>query len=422
MASSSPWPGQTKAAGGFPGTAAKRLLEGDALVPRKDRLAESDEAVALADQRRNVAHVIPARLPLDDPSPQQLERLKEERLDVVRLEPPHLGPLHFLANAVHPRGVHRLACQGRLLEEVPHPSTVKGVAHDLSQSRLHVGELAIADGFQQEIPQGLPFELQLPEHIENLPAEGVPGFFQLLQQRVVDVALARLLRDQVPEVADLRLPDSMDAPEPLLDAVGVPGEVVIHHQVGALQVDALGSCVRRQEDLHARVVPEGLLDGAPILAPDPAMDHHHGLLPAEEGHHPVLQIVERVPVFGEDDELLVRGWDELLAWLWGTRQTTRWRRGGGEQPAQERCELLPLPVFPAPADALGQCLEPLEDGDLGLKLADRPRRGRAVENFLLGGVALVAGGVLQVFDVLIVEPPDPAGECRLDLASTLEHL
>ncbi|MFN7871775.1 MAG: hypothetical protein ACK5QQ_06200 [Cyanobacteriota bacterium] len=40
-------------------------------------------------------------------------------------------------------------------------------------------------------------------------------------------------------MADLLLADPVDAPEALLQPVGVPGQVVIHHQVCPLQVHAL---------------------------------------------------------------------------------------------------------------------------------------------------------------------------------------
>ena len=51
------------------------------------------------------------------------------------------------------------------------------------------------------------------------------------------------LADEVPEVADLGLADAVDAAEALLQPVGVPGQVVVDHQVGALEVDALAGRV-----------------------------------------------------------------------------------------------------------------------------------------------------------------------------------
>jgi hypothetical protein len=44
---------------------------------------------------------------------------------------------------------------------------------------------------------------------------------------------------EIPQVARLGLADAVNPPEPLLDAVRIPRQVVVDHQVGALKVDAL---------------------------------------------------------------------------------------------------------------------------------------------------------------------------------------
>ena len=87
-------------------------------------------------------------------------------------------------------------------------------------------------------------------------------------------------------MADLGLADAVDAPEALLQPVRVPGEVVVDHQVRALQIDALARGVRRQQHLHFRVVPERLLHRQAFLAPDAAVDDDDGLL-ADHRHHAV---------------------------------------------------------------------------------------------------------------------------------------
>src|SRR5690606_36299089 len=134
----------------------------------------------------------------------------------------------------------------------------------------------------------LPLELQLPEHIEDLAAEGAAGFLELLEEATVDIAFPRLFGDEVPEVADLRLADAVDTPEALLDPVRVPGEVVVHRQVSALEVDPLGRGVVRDQDLRLGVVAERLLGRHPLLGPQPAMDDDDGLRLPEQGRDPLL--------------------------------------------------------------------------------------------------------------------------------------
>ena len=77
----------------------------------------------------------------------------------------------------------------------------------------------------------------------------------------VNVTLAGLVRYQIPQMTDLRLADPVDTTEALLQPIRVPGQVVVDHQVGALQVDAFARGVGRQQHLHLRVVPEGFLHG-----------------------------------------------------------------------------------------------------------------------------------------------------------------
>ena len=96
----------------------QRLLEGDALVARQDRLADADQAVAVAHRRRDVRDLVAARLALLGRAAEPLERLEEERLDVVRLQAARLGALHVLADAVHAAGVHRVVGERALLEQV----------------------------------------------------------------------------------------------------------------------------------------------------------------------------------------------------------------------------------------------------------------------------------------------------------------
>ena len=114
---------------------------------------------------------------------------------------------------------------------------------------------------------GLPSNWSLPRTSKTWPPERLARLLQLLQELPVDVALARLLGHEVPEVADLRLADAVDAPEPLLEPVRVPGQVVVHHEVRALEVDALPCGVGREQDLDLRVVLELLLRLQALLAP-----------------------------------------------------------------------------------------------------------------------------------------------------------
>ena len=78
-------------------------------------------------------------------------------------------------------------------------------------------------------------------------------------------------------MADLGLSDAMDAAEPLFDPVGVPGQVVVDHQMrAALKVHAFAGGVVGDHDPHDRIAVEGGDGGAARLARDAAMDDDDG--------------------------------------------------------------------------------------------------------------------------------------------------
>ena len=59
--------------------------------------------------------------------------------------------------------------------------------------------------------------------------------------------------------------------------VGVPRQVVVHHQVRALKVDAFAGGIGGQQHLHLGIVLERLLRLHPLLAAHAAVDDDHCL-------------------------------------------------------------------------------------------------------------------------------------------------
>ena len=117
-------------------------------------------------------------------------------------------------------------------------------------------------------------------------------------------------------MAHLRLADAVDATEALLKAVRVPRQVVVHHQVRPLQIDALARRIGGQQHPHHGVVLERFLCLQPRVAAHAAVDEDHRLVVAQERDDAVLQVVQRVPVLGKEDQLLAAcrdGWRQLAS-------------------------------------------------------------------------------------------------------------
>ena len=107
-------------------------------------------------------------------------------------------------------------------------------------------------------------------------------------------------------MTDLRLPDAMDASEALFEAVRVPRQVIVDHEMCTLQVDALACRVGGDQDADFLILFEQLLDLASIVAEHAAVDGDDRLLTAEQGADFIRQIAQCVSVLREDDEFLTR--------------------------------------------------------------------------------------------------------------------
>ena len=92
-------------------------------------------------------------------------------------------------------------------------------------------------------------------------------------------------------MANLGLPDAVDATEALLDPVRIPRQVVIYHQVGSLQVNAFARRIRREKDLHFLIVTKRFLDFQTLLAADPAMNRHHTGRISEQRRNTMLEVI-----------------------------------------------------------------------------------------------------------------------------------
>jgi len=180
-------------------------------------------------------------------------------------------------------------------------------------SRPHLRLLAVADRVDEQLPQRHALEC-LAEHVEDLATVGLPLLLDLLQQPKEDVPLAGAGRDHVPEMADLLLADPVDAAKPLLDPVRVPRQVVVDHQVGPLQVEALTGRIGGDQDDALGVLAEAGLHGTTLQARDTTMDRGDSLGPAEQRPGLVDEVAQGVAVFGEDDDL-AQGAGRLVAHL-----------------------------------------------------------------------------------------------------------
>jgi hypothetical protein len=227
-----------------------------------------------------VADFVSAGLAVPGVAAEPTKCFEEKRFDIMGLEATGFRALHVFSNAGYPTGVHGIVGERPFLQEVLQLSAVDAVFDGSGKPGAYLRHVAVADGLDEQLAEWFAFKLQFAEDVEHLAAKRLARFLQFFQEAAIYVALAGFSGDKVPQVADFRLADTVDAAKSLFEPVGIPGEVVVYHQVCPLEVDAFAGSIGGEKDLNFGVVKEAFLGLAPFLAAHPAMDHDESLRPA----------------------------------------------------------------------------------------------------------------------------------------------
>ena len=111
---------------------------------------------------------------------------------------------------------------------------VQCFSHGLVQSCPHFRPLTVSNGIQQKLTKRPPIKNDFAQNIKNLATKCFPRLLQFFEKSKVNLAFASFLSDKVPEVAHLCLSNSVDAAKTLLEAIRVPWQVVVNHEMRAL--------------------------------------------------------------------------------------------------------------------------------------------------------------------------------------------
>src|SRR5437588_9922732 len=90
-----------------------------------------------------------------------------------------------------------------------------------------------------------------------------------------NLALACLRSHEIPQVAHLRLADTVDTPKSLFKTIGVPSQIVVEHQVRSLQVDAFTCCVAGNQHMSTFILFKCSLRFSALFAAPPSMTRHY---------------------------------------------------------------------------------------------------------------------------------------------------
>src|SRR6266508_5340837 len=236
------------------------FVEGDALVGVQHRGASSNNAIMQADFSRHATNLESPWFTLEKLAAEHLKRFIEERPDIVRLQFASLGTVHLVANLAHTRSREGFMYQITVFNQAAQMLHVEFGINHLVEPRFDLRPVALANGFDQQVAEGTVFE-HFAEHIKDSATQGFALLGELFQKAMKDVTLARFNRDKIPQMAAFGLTDTVDAPEALFDAVGIPGKVVIHHEMrAAMEVDAFAGSVGSNQNQNFGVLLECFLN------------------------------------------------------------------------------------------------------------------------------------------------------------------
>jgi hypothetical protein len=134
------------------------------------------------------------------------------------------------------------------------------------------------------------------DDVEYFVTERAAHVLHFSQKRCEHMTFARVGRDKAVDVNVARLPDAVDSTHPLFEAVWVPRDVVVHHQMTELEVDSLTGGLGGDHDLCA--LTKLAFGGDAFAQLHAAVDDGD----IEVGSQLFDEEVEGVFVFGEDQQ------------------------------------------------------------------------------------------------------------------------
>src|ERR1700686_3053225 len=94
----------------------------------------------------------------------------------------------------------------------------------------------------------------------------------------------------------------MDATKALFEAIWIPRQVVVHHEVSVLKVDAFTGSIRCDEDPDFGVRAEERLSPPAVVTMYTTVNDDNGVVAAQHTSNFFLQVIQGVAVFAEDDD------------------------------------------------------------------------------------------------------------------------
>ena len=240
----------------------------------------------------------------------ELGRLAEEARDGLRHDAPLLRPRAPLDQHLEVELLAREPLEGVLADGAE--LLLVDVAE---QALLEVGVAELAGVVVAQHALDVGRRQDLADDVEDgVVVQRVADLLQLFEQPLQDAAFDGVGGHEVEDQAVLALAVAVDAAHPLLEAVRVPGDVVVEEDVADLEVDALARGLGGDQNLDLAFAE--LLLGVEARARLVARARLHAAVDAADAEAPGLEatheVVERVLELGEEEQALVRVVEEAF--------------------------------------------------------------------------------------------------------------
>ena len=260
---------------------AKFFIKAHTLIAGQHRLAIADLRVAIPHGIGNGSDFIPAFLSAANLSAHGLERLHKESLNEVGLEFVCLHALHIFLDGHDRMNIHHIIGQGIFFNEFLELVPVYGVVYHFIQAGFYLGVVSIPHCLNKQVAEGAIVKCHLAKDVEHLAAKRLTFFLQLLEQALEHEALPCFGCNQIPQMANFRLADTVDTAKPLLQPVRIPRQIIVYHQMRSLQVDTLASGIRCNQHSNTHILLEKLLCLAPFVTEHSAVNRNDSFLVTE---------------------------------------------------------------------------------------------------------------------------------------------
>ena len=271
-----------------------------------------------------------------DRTAQRLEGFHKERAHEIRLEPAGLSFLHLILHGEKALRAHRFLRESVAIEDVAKFVAIEGILNALAETGADFGLIAVTDGLKEQILQADAFE-DLAKNVEDTAIEGLALNTKFFKKPKIYIAFPRFLGDKIPQMADFLLTDAVDAAKALFQAVRIPRQVVVHHQVGVLKIHAFTGGIGCDQNSYFGVGTKDRLNAAALITVGPAVDGDDRVSIAQHSGNFLVQVVQCVAVLREDDELALAA--ASIA--------------HGRIVLQDAGEFIPFTVFPGNDDCFG---------------------------------------------------------------------